>query len=59
MERPLARIVALAAAQPARTISTRFIPARHPGEGEGTWRRYYQRRHMMTLAAMGERWRIS
>ena len=33
----------IAARHPAETIFTRFIPARHPGEGEGIWRRYYER----------------
>jgi nicotinamidase-related amidase len=28
---------------------TRFIPARHAGEGEGTWKRYYERWAAMTL----------
>ena len=28
---------------------TRFIPARRPGEGEGIWRRYYERWASMTI----------
>jgi nicotinamidase-related amidase len=28
---------------------TRFIPAGHAGEGEGTWKRYYERWAAMTL----------
>jgi len=34
---------------PERTIFTRFIPADHPGEGEGTWCRYWDRWASMTL----------
>src|SRR5579875_2854103 len=36
-----------------RTIFTRFIPARRPGEGQGTWRRYYERWASMTLEHLG------
>lgn len=32
-----------------RTLFTRFIPAARPGEGHGTWRRYYQRWADITL----------
>ncbi len=38
---------------PERTIFTRFIPAQHPGEGTGTWRRYYERWASMTLDRLG------
>ncbi|MDB5378677.1 MAG: isochorismatase hydrolase [Rubritepida sp.] len=54
MGRVLPKAVELVAAQPARTIFTRFIPARHPGEGEGTWRQYYRRWHAMTLSEIGD-----
>lgn len=42
----------VAAAWPERTIFTRFIPAERPGQGEGTWRRYYERWKSMTLEAL-------
>jgi nicotinamidase-related amidase len=38
---------------PERTIFTRFIPAHRPGEGSGTWRRYYERWASMTLDRLG------
>lgn len=44
----------LAAAQAERTIFTRFIPAVRPGEGQGTWRQYYQHWESMTLERLGE-----
>jgi nicotinamidase-related amidase len=54
MERVLPRVVALAEAQPERTVFTRFIPAPEPGRGAGTWRRYYERWGNMTLARLGD-----
>nr|WP_314435043.1 cysteine hydrolase family protein [uncultured Brevundimonas sp.] len=36
-----------------RTIFTRFIPAHRPGEGEGTWRAYWERWASMTIEAIG------
>jgi nicotinamidase-related amidase len=48
---PLARRIA--ETHPERTIFTRFIPASHPGEGSGTWRRYYQRWASMTIERLG------
>ncbi|KQQ91320.1 isochorismatase family cysteine hydrolase [Aureimonas sp. Leaf324] len=53
MERVLPRVVALCEAAPDRTIFTRFIPAERPGQGEGTWRRYYESWQSMTLERMG------
>ncbi|MNY02630.1 Isochorismatase family protein YecD [compost metagenome] len=35
--------------QAARTCFTRFIPAAHPGEGRGRWRRYWEQWPSMTL----------
>jgi nicotinamidase-related amidase len=52
MERVLPVVERLAEARPAQTVFTRFIPAARPGEGEGTWRRYYERWHAMTLAEL-------
>jgi nicotinamidase-related amidase len=54
MTRVLPAIAALAEAHPERTVFTRFIPARAPGIGHGTWRRYYARYASMTLERLGE-----
>jgi nicotinamidase-related amidase len=53
MERVLPNVVRLVAAHPARTIFTRFIPAKEPGQGSGTWRRYYQNWESMTVSRLG------
>lgn len=53
MPRVLPRTRSLAAAHPDQTIFTRFIPASRPGEGSGTWQRYYQRWESMTAERMG------
>ncbi len=53
MERVMPRIVRLCDLGPERTIFTRFIPARRPGDGQGAWRRYYARWASMTLEALG------
>jgi nicotinamidase-related amidase len=52
MPRVLPRVVQLAAVAPARTIFTRFIPPSLPEDMPGTWRRYYQRWHGLTLSRM-------
>jgi nicotinamidase-related amidase len=39
--------------RPERTIFTRFIPSEHPGEGQGTWKRYYERWASMTIERLG------
>jgi nicotinamidase-related amidase len=49
--RPVVRRIA--ERHPADTIFTRFIPAAHPGEGYGTWRRYYRRWASMTIERLG------
>lgn len=54
MERVVPRIVQLCEMGPARTIFTRFIPARRPGQGQGNWRRYYTRWASMTLDEIGD-----
>ncbi|ACA16864.1 isochorismatase hydrolase [Methylobacterium sp. 4-46] len=54
LPRVLPRVRELAARSPERTVFTRFVPARHPGEGRGTWRRYYERWSSMTIDALGE-----
>jgi nicotinamidase-related amidase len=53
MDRVLPKVCQLIAAHPARTIFTRFIPAEHPGEGSGTWRRYFERWSQMTIEKLG------
>jgi nicotinamidase-related amidase len=53
MPRVLPNIVALCARDPAHTLFTRFIPARRPGDGEGSWKRYYTRWASMTIEQIG------
>jgi nicotinamidase-related amidase len=52
MERVLPVVERIARARPDRTVFTRFIPAERPGEGEGTWRRYWERWSSMTVEAL-------
>jgi nicotinamidase-related amidase len=54
MERVLPNVVRLVAAHPQQTVFTRFIPAQEPGQGSGTWRRYYQNWASMTISRLGE-----
>jgi nicotinamidase-related amidase len=49
MDRVLPVVVRIAEAHPEQTIFTRFIPARHPDELPGTWRRFYRRWAALTL----------
>src|SRR5690242_7126574 len=49
----LPNIVAIAAAHAERTLFTRFIPAKTPGEASGMWRRYYERWSSMKLERLG------
>ncbi|WP_035487465.1 cysteine hydrolase family protein [Geminicoccus roseus] len=53
MGRVLPKVEQVVAAHPSRTIFTRFIPAERPGEGQGTWRRYYERWASMTIEQIG------
>jgi nicotinamidase-related amidase len=53
MPRVLPGVVALAEREPGRTVFTRFIPARRPGDGHGVWRLYYRHWAAMTIEAMG------
>jgi nicotinamidase-related amidase len=52
MKRVLPEVTRLAARYPERTIFTRFIPADEPGQGEGTWARYWRRWASMTLSQL-------
>ncbi|WP_245442110.1 cysteine hydrolase family protein [Mesorhizobium hawassense] len=49
----LPKVVRLIEKRPPRTIFTRFIPARRPGDGHGQWRSYYERWSEMTLENAG------
>ncbi len=49
MDIVLPRIVQLVELAPARTVFTRFIPARNAASAPGTWQRYYARWPSMTL----------
>lgn len=53
LKRVLPKVQQLVQSNPAQTVFTRFIPAARPGQGEGTWRRYYERWASMTLSAIG------
>ena len=53
MPRVLPQVAALCELAPERCVFTRFIPARRPGEGHGTWRGYYLRWASVTIEAMG------
>ena len=53
LEKVLPEITAVVEARPERTIFTRFIPARQPGQGCGMWARYYTRWASMTLDELG------
>jgi nicotinamidase-related amidase len=53
MERVLPNAVRIVEAHPAQTIFTRFIPAEEPGQGRGTWQRYYQTWESMTISRLG------
>jgi len=49
MPRVLPNVASIVNLDPARTVFTRFIPLRSADQGIGTWRRYYERWHTMTL----------
>jgi nicotinamidase-related amidase len=53
MERVLPNILRIVAVHPAQTVFTRFIPAQEPGQGRGTWRRYYENWESMTVSRLG------
>ncbi|MBV8184321.1 MAG: cysteine hydrolase [Hyphomicrobiales bacterium] len=43
----------ITATHPDRTVFTRFIPAQHPKEASGAWRKYYERWSDMTVEKLG------
>ena len=49
MKRVLPAVIEIAERHAAQTVFTRFIPARHPDELPGSWRRYYRRWSDLTL----------
>ena len=53
MQKVLPAVHRLVEAHAERTVFTRFIPAERPGEGEGTWKRYYERWACMTVEQLG------
>jgi nicotinamidase-related amidase len=53
MDRVLPNVVRIVESHPARTAFTRFIPADEPGQGRGTWRRYYENWESMTITRLG------
>lgn len=53
MPRVVPNVVRLCEANPARSIFTRFIPARRADEAGGRWRDYYRRWHEFTLDEEG------
>lgn len=53
MDRVLPVVVSLCEHKAERTCFTRFIPAVEVGDGEGTWRRYWERWPEMTIDRLG------
>ena len=53
LERVLPNILSITSTHPEKTIFTRFIPARKPGQGVGMWRHYYGRWGSMTIDQLG------
>lgn len=55
MDKVVPVIAELAGRHPRRSVFTRFIPARNPGEAPGTWAAYYARWASVTLAQVDPR----
>lgn len=55
MKRVLPVVARIAESHPEQTVFTRFIPARHPDELPGSWRRYYRRWADLTLERIDPR----
>ncbi|MBA1143068.1 cysteine hydrolase family protein [Mesorhizobium neociceri] len=51
--RVLPQIERLVQRRAAQTLFTRFLPAKEPGQGVGTWKRYYERWASMTVENVG------
>lgn len=54
MDRVRPQVRRIAEHRPAATIFTRFIPAERPGDGDGTWKRYYEKWASVTVERIGE-----
>jgi len=52
MDRMFPRVAAVCGHNPGRTIFTRFVPADKPGDGDGSWSRYWNKWSDMTLAKL-------
>jgi nicotinamidase-related amidase len=55
MKRVLPVVTRIAECHPEQTVFTRFIPARHPDELPGSWRRFYRRWAELTLERVDPR----
>ena len=55
MKRVLPAVIEIAERHAVQTVFTRFIPARHPDELPGSWRRYYRRWSDLTLERIDRR----
>src|SRR5437763_10784240 len=55
MKRVLPVVARIAERHPEQTVFTRFIPARHPDELLGSWRRFYRRWAELTLERIDPR----
>ena len=53
MHKVLPQVTRIAQAHPAETIFTRFMTLSRPEEGQGTWKRYYERWRSMTTQELG------
>ena len=54
MTRVAPNVARIAERAPERSVFTRFMPVEKPGQGQGTWKRYYERWHSMTIGELGE-----
>jgi hypothetical protein len=50
----LPRTESLVERKAQQTVFTRFPPAQKPGQGVGTWKRYYERWTLMTIESIGD-----